>query len=222
MNRIVAAVLKLNFKAIFYILKLKKCSDYKEMIKIIEKIFKKLNFELHVDGIENIPDEDGVVFFSNHISFFDPFFIALSCPKKLSFIGKKELENKPLIKDFGRISNSSYLDRDDTRQGLKLIIDCNKNIKDEKCNYCIFPEGTRNREKGVLEFKGGTFKLGTKVGSVIVPVAISGAKGSEFDNTKRIVNIRYLTPVRYEEYKDIKTIDLAKRFQNEIAKNIVE
>jgi len=40
----------------------------------------------------------------------------------------------------------------------------------------IFPEGTRSKDGQVHEMKGGSFKVATKTGCPVVPVAISGTR----------------------------------------------
>ena len=69
----------------------------------------------------------------------------------------------------------------------------------------IFPEGTRSKVEGeMLPFKHGSFKLATKPGVPIVPVAINGA-GLLFDDHIPIIKGG---PVRIEFLEPIPTKDL--------------
>ncbi len=69
-----------------------------------------------------------------------------------------------------------FLDRKDPRAGMKTILQAIEYIK-QSVSICIFPEGTRNdgEELSMLPFKEGSFKIATKTGCPIVPVAINNS-----------------------------------------------
>ena len=57
-----------------------------------------------------------------------------------------------------------FLDRKDIKQGLKTILTAVDKVK-SGISICIFPEGTRNRNKDELDmlpFHEGSFKIATK------------------------------------------------------------
>ena len=88
-------------------------------------------------------------------------------------------------------------------------------------SYVIFAEGTRSKlGNKLLEFKGGSFKAATKAKCPIVPVAlIDSFKPFDTGSTKPItVQVHFLKPLSYEEYKDMKTNDIAE----EVKRRIVE
>lgn len=64
-----------------------------------------------------------------------------------------------------------FLDRKDIKQGLKTILTAIEKIK-SGISICIFPEGTRNKNKDELEllpFHEGSFKIASKSGCAIHP-----------------------------------------------------
>ena len=63
------------------------------------------------------------------------------------------------------------MDRSDMRQSMQTILNGIKLVK-QGISVGIFPEGTRNDGKHMLEFKGGSFKLATKTGAPILPLTI--------------------------------------------------
>ena len=71
-------------------------------------------------------------------------------------------------------------------------------------------------------FKGGSFKSAVNAKCPIVPVALVDSYKS-FD-TKSIkpvtVQIHYLEPIVYEEYKDKKTVEIAAMVQTRIQETI--
>ena len=68
-----------------------------------------------------------------------------------------------------------FLDRDDIRKGMQMILDAISKIK-SGISIFIFPEGTRNKtEEDFLPFRGGSLKIAEKSGCPVVPVAINGS-----------------------------------------------
>ena len=51
------------------------------------------NITIEVHGIENIPKEDGFIFYPNHQGLFDVLTFFYSCPKPFAFVIKKEAKN---------------------------------------------------------------------------------------------------------------------------------
>ena len=67
-----------------------------------------------------------------------------------------------------------FLDRDNLKQNLKVIIEAIQEIK-RGISFWIYPEGTRTKgesEEDMLPFKKGSFKLAEKTGCKIIPVAM--------------------------------------------------
>ena len=79
-------------------------------------------------------------------------------------------------------------------------------------NFLIFPEGTRSKKGNqVQEFKGGSFKAATRAKCPIVPVALVNCF-VPFDSktTEQVdVQVHFLKPLLYDEYKDMKTTEIA-------------
>ena len=70
-----------------------------------------------------------------------------------------------------------FLDRQDIKAGMKTILTAIDKVK-SGISICIFPEGTRNKGENELEmlpFHEGSFKIATKAGCPIIPIAISNS-----------------------------------------------
>lgn len=61
-----------------------------------------------------------------------------------------------------------FLDRNDTREGLKTILEGIDYIK-KGISIVIFPEGTTSHTLDLLPFKEGSFKFAEKTGCKIIP-----------------------------------------------------
>lgn len=175
-------------------------------------------------GQENIPEEDGFIFFPNHQGMYDALAMIDSCPKPFSLVYKIELKDIPFLKQIAKCMKAFFIDRDDVRQSMKVIMAVSKEVEKGR-NYTIFPEGTRSKNGNKLgEFKGGSFKAATKVKCPIVPVAlIDSFKPFDSHSLKPVeVQVHYLKPLYYDEYKDMKTTEIAEEVQRRIEKVIKE
>ena len=79
-------------------------------------------------------------------------------------------------------------------------------------NFLIFAEGTRSKlGNKLLDFKGGSFKSAINARCPIVPVAlIDSFKAFDTHSIKKLkVQIHYLKPLYYEDYKNMKSIEIA-------------
>ena len=86
----------------------------------------------------------------NHRSYFDILLTYSRCPIRTGYIAKKEMEKIPLLSTWMRYLHCLFLDRKDIKQGLKTILTAVDKVK-SGISICIFPEGTRNRNKDELD-----------------------------------------------------------------------
>lgn len=201
---------------------------YKMLRYITYRANKGGNVIIDVHGQENIPKENGFMFFPNHQGMYDVLAIIDACPKPFSVVAKKEVANVPFLKQVFACMKAYMLDREDVRQAMEVIINVTKEVKKGR-NYLIFAEGTRSKkENQIQDFKGGSFKSATKARCPIVPVALIDSF-KPFDTnsiTPVTVQVHFLEPLLYEEYKDMKTNEIAEtvkeRIQNKINENIVK
>ena len=162
------------------------------------------NIDLKVYGVENIPKENGFLLYGNHQGLFDVLAIAATCDNPLGAILKKELAKIPFLKQIIACTHSFAMDREDIKQSMEVIVNVIKEVKNGR-NYLIFPEGTRSRlGNKLLEFHGGSFKCAIKAKCPVVPIAfIDSFKVLDQKGCKPVsVQIHYLEPIFYEEYKD--------------------
>ena len=201
---------------------------YKMLRYITYRANKGGNVIIDVHGQENIPKENGFMFFPNHQGMYDVLAIIDACPKPFSVVAKKEVANVPFLKQVFACMKAYMLDREDVRQAMEVIVNVTKEVKKGR-NYLIFAEGTRSKKGNqIQDFKGGSFKSATKARCPIVPVALINSF-KPFDTnsiTPVTVQVHFLEPLLYEEYKDMKTNEIAEtvkeRIQNKINENIVK
>ena len=173
-------------------------------------------------GVENIPDTDGFMFYPNHQGLYDVLAILDACPRPFSVVMKKELQDIPFLKQVFACMKAYAIDREDIKQSMGVIVQVTKEVKAGR-NFLIFAEGTRSKKGNqLLYFKGGSFKAATKARCPIVPVAlIDSYKSFDTNSIKPLtVQVHFLAPSPYEEYKDMKTTEIAAEVKHRIEDTI--
>lgn len=173
-------------------------------------------------GTEHIPKDESFMLFPNHQGLYDVLAIIDGCPRFFSVVMKKELTNIPFLKNIFRIMGAYPIDREDIRQSMKVIQQVSQDVANGK-NFLIFPEGTRSKNGNQIgEFKGGSFKSAVKAKCPIVPVAIIDSyKAFDTGSVEEVVvQVHYLDPLYYDEYKMMKTTEIAKIVEERIKKTI--
>ena len=197
---------------------------YKMLKFIVLRANKGGHVTIDVHGTENIPDEDGFMFFPNHQGLYDVLAIVEACPRPFSVVAKKEVANIQFLKQVFACMRAYMIDREDVRQAMQVIIDVANEVKNGN-NYLIFAEGTRSKNGNTLkEFKGGSFKSATKAKCPIIPVALLDSY-KPFDTSTIspvTVQVHFMEPMYYEEYKNMKTTQIAAEVKSRIEKVIRE
>lgn len=135
-------------------------------------------------GLENLPEQTGVLFVGNHQSYFDIPVLLACMEAPTAFVAKNSLSKIPLVGPLMKMMDCVLLDRDDLRQAVEAIHQTSYRLK-SGLNMVIFPEGTRSRCDTMGEFKKGSLKAATLSGAPIVPFRIDGTHGL-FESNKGI------------------------------------
>lgn len=130
---------------------------------------------VNVHGAENVPQDEAVLFMSNHQSNFDIalFLGFIDTPK--GFVAKLELGKIPILNKWMEKIDCVFMDRSSVRKSASAIAESTKLLKKGR-SMVIFPEGTRSKTGELIEFKAGSFKLATKSKVKIVPVTIKNSR----------------------------------------------
>lgn len=133
--------------------------------------------KVKVYGKENIPDNEAVLYIGNHRGIMDVLATYTQCKGVTGYIAKDAIEKVPCLRLWMRRLHCIFINRDDIKQSLKVILSAIDEVK-AGVSICIFPEGTRNKDakhpEALLPFKDGSFKIAQKTGCKIVPMAITG------------------------------------------------
>lgn len=233
MKRILLMVLYNFLFAPYWFLKIYlygKSDKYSEQqrFQLLKHVTKKANkggrVGIEAFGLENIPKENGYIMFPNHQGLYDVLTFLDVHPDPFSVVMKKEVEKIPFLKQVFNCMKAHAIDREDVRKSMKVIIQVTKEVKEGR-NYIIFAEGTRSKRGNETgEFKGGSFKSAMNAKCPIVPVALIDAYKPFDRNTidKVKVQIHYIKPLYYEDYQNMKSVEIAEYVKKSIDKVIKE
>lgn len=227
MRRIILMVLRLFLKAPYYLYRIGKYGKdetvgFEEAFAYVKKVTKAANHagrvKIEAFGLENIPKKNGFMFFPNHQGLFDVLVFLDSCPVPFSFVIKKEASNIILLKQVVTALKAIAIDREDLRQSMQVINQVTEEVRQGR-NFLIFAEGTRSKMGNkLLPFKGGTFKSAVKAKCPIVPCALIDSFRPFDEKSIKPVTVKliYLPPMYYEEYANMKTVEIAAEVKRRI------
>ena len=226
---VVAGYLVVEYPRLFYYYIRRNNIPIEKRIKYIRKVTNHLTslagIEYQIEGLENIPENETLVFTPNHQSALDILILGV-IPQAVAPVAKIEILKLPFFNLLGIVGDSILLDRKDLRSSYQTVIDI-KNRLEAKRNIIVFLEGTRskNLDHTLLEFKPGGLKPVYQSFATIVPVAIHGyfrVLTKTKKSYKSKVYVSFMKPLKYQDYKDINNIDLSARLQQQINAKVQE
>ena len=127
--------------------------------------------KIKITGKENIPYGKPYVAAMNHVSIFDPPFVAAFWPEQLEIIGAIDVFSKPgqgqLLKLYGVIPvHRGDYDRSLLRRIISII--------QSGHSLLIAPEGARSHKPGMLYARPGIAYIVEKTGAPVLPVGMVG------------------------------------------------
>ena len=166
-------------------------------------------------GAEKLP-EGGFLLVGNHRSDFDPITAMYALRKRgLTFVTKKENGDIPVG---GRIiigSGCLSLDRSDDKQGLLVIRQAVRRIRDGEA-IGIYPEGTRSKTGELLPFRMGCFKAAQWAKCPLVVLKTENSELVEKNFLRRKTNVRLTVKavLPYDEIADMDTVQIGEKVRN--------
>jgi 1-acyl-sn-glycerol-3-phosphate acyltransferase len=165
-------------------------------------------FRVSRKGTHLVPKKGPVMVICNHVSHLDPPLVAISLPRRLTFLAKQELFDHwfmgPYLTSLGvfPIKRGSS-DRASIRHALSLLRNGNVLV--------MFPEGTRSSDGELKPPKSGVAMMVNQMPEItIVPARISGTfqafgPGRSFPSPKK-VSIHYGEPFSLADLGTLPTV----------------
>ena len=171
------------------------------------------NIKVKVEGEEKIP-EGRFVLIQNHKAMFDPIVtLAYLWKHEIGFITKPENFHLPVINKFMHKLCCIAIDRESARNAVKSINSAAEYVKNNVCSMAIYPEGTRARDREMLPFHSGSFKIATKSGAPLVITTVDNTnlvhKNAPFKRTE--ITLRICEVISAEEVLASSTAELSEK-----------
>lgn len=190
-------------------------------------IFKTMNINVRVIGLDKLDRNADYIFAPNHASSLDIPLILGFLPFWIVPISKIELKWIPFLGWAMQAAGHVFVDRRDHEKAMLSIAKIKNSLLKNPRSILIFPEGSRTNDGKVNQFKTGGLSIGISTKISIVPVAIQGTFESLSKHSKKFVNklltINIGSPVDTRKYslddrKNLASIvnSEVKRLKNEL------
>ena len=143
-----------------------------EIFRWIIGVGSRLFWKIEFNGVENLPDNGGLIIASNHQTYIDPFWLSLPIKRPTRYLAWSAAFTWPVVGRFLSWFGAWPLaiegsDPAAIRRSLQWLRDGGAVV--------IFPEGGRSTATGSLEkFKAGAVRLALEADVPILPVTIKG------------------------------------------------
>ena len=146
------------------------------IIKSLLAPFLHLGFRPWVQGLENVPDEGGALFASNHLSFSDSVFLPLVVPRRVTFLAKSEYFFTRGVKGRAKalfFRGIGYVPVERTGgKASAVALDAGLSLLRNGELLGIYPEGTRSPDARLYRGKTGVARMALEAGVPVIPVAM--------------------------------------------------
>lgn len=139
------------------------------------ELIRRSGSEIHVRGVENVPEGEPLVVMSNHRSYYDIPTVYCSVPGRIRMVAKKELFRVPLFGSAMLAAGFIKVDRGKREKAIESLR-ASKKLLEGGVRVWIAPEGTRSKDGRLGEFKAGGFHLALDAGVRILPMVIEGTE----------------------------------------------
>jgi len=167
-------------------------------------------------------DNNADMFVMNHQGIIDIVSIEAAENTDLRWVAKKQLFDAPWFGYLLKLPKMIEVDRENKTGLIKLLRDAKETKEKSNRVIAIFPEGTRTDKQKLLDFKGGTRIISSKLNLSIQPIIITNSKLLLNEHNKTAhsatVHINYLETFTVNSNNKEWYSDLQKRMQTAINK----
>jgi len=142
------------------------------VIRPIVGFFSRLFWKIELRGVENVPNEGGLIIAANHQTYIDPFWISLAIKRPTRYLAWSAAFKWPFVGKFLTLFGAWPLQVEGSdpaaiRRSLQWLRDGGAVV--------IFPEGGRSTSDVAIDrFKAGAVRLALEANVPILPVTICG------------------------------------------------
>jgi 1-acyl-sn-glycerol-3-phosphate acyltransferase len=142
-------------------------------LRAVFGVFTRLVCRFRVYGLERVPESGPLLIVANHLSWYDPVLLGVVLRRRVWYFTKVELFHWPIIGTACRMTEQIPVrrgesDRAALEKGLTYL--------QEGRALGIFPEGTVEREGGMIAAHAGVAMLAMRSGARVLPIAHEGTR----------------------------------------------
>jgi 1-acyl-sn-glycerol-3-phosphate acyltransferase len=174
-------------------------------------------------GVENVPQEGGVIIALNHLSYVDtPVLFVNPVRRDVTALVTTKYKERPFVRWFTDTAQGIWINRDIA--DFTAVRTAARALADGRA-LGVAPEGTRSKTAQLQIGKPGTIMLAMKSGAPIVPVGLSGTE-SAFSELKKLrkpeITVRFGEPFRIPDFGPGERSSELKRWTEILMKRIAD
>jgi 1-acyl-sn-glycerol-3-phosphate acyltransferase len=165
---------------------------YEWVIRTALGLFRVLDFQFDISGVENLPAVGGAVLASNHVSYFDFMFVGLAAREEkrlVRFMAKKAVFDNRVSGPLMRAMHHIPVDRAAGASAYGVAVSA---LRDGEL-VGVFPESTISRAFVPRKLKSGAARMALEADVPLLPVVVWG--GQRVWTTGRRPKFRRHVPV---------------------------
>jgi acyl-[acyl-carrier-protein]-phospholipid O-acyltransferase/long-chain-fatty-acid--[acyl-carrier-protein] ligase len=167
------------------------------IIYLVRFVFR-LRYKIYETGLENTPNNKGVLLLGNHVSYIDWMILQVVYPRQIRFVMEKSIYKKWYLRGFLNFFKIIPISSGGSKNALKEV----ENALNNGDTVALFPEGMLTRNGQVNKFLAG-FELALREAkdTVIVPFYLHGLWESRFSNANDLtkqgedIYVKFGTPL---------------------------
>ncbi len=174
------------------------------LIRYVLALFVRRSYRLQVEGVNQIPEQGGVMLIGNHTSFVDWAVLQIACPRKIRFVMERSIFNTWYLKWLFSALKIIPV----SRGSSKVSIERMQAALNQGEVVCLFPEGRLSRNGQIGQFYSGFTRAVEGTQAVIIPFYLRGLWGSK--------KVSYATPF-YQRMSKLRVRETTVAFGSRIA-----
>ncbi|MBW8034960.1 MAG: MFS transporter [Planctomycetes bacterium] len=150
------------------------------LVRFLVLLLTRICYKIKIKGLENVPEDGGVLLVSNHVSWADAVILSATQQRRIRFVMDKAIYEGHWLRWVFKLMKVIPISPKDSPKKLIASFREARAAMDEGDIVCIFAEGAITRHGMLLAFKGGYQRIIKGTDYSIVPAYIGGAWGSIF------------------------------------------
>ncbi|AOP41710.2 1-acylglycerol-3-phosphate O-acyltransferase [Edwardsiella piscicida] len=162
------------------------------------------------------------IYIANHQNNYDMVTASNAVQPNTVTVGKKSLAWIPFFGQLYWLTGNLLIDRKNRTKAHNTIAAVVEQFRTRRISFWMFPEGTRDRGRGLMPFKTGAFHAALAAGVPIVPICVSSThdkvKLNRWNNG--VVIVEMLPPIDTSRWGKDQVRELAEHCRTLMAEKI--